>query len=77
MEPKFGTFVTLCYEGEIDYLFDVESEQDLEDAIQYAFDKYDAPNCSKSTFELILEYLDNNKINYDYIDLIGKYDLEY
>lgn len=70
--------VLLVFDGHADYLFEVEDIAELENAINYknkkrkykSYDYY----CD---FEIILEYLDKNEINYNYIDFADIEQIEY
>lgn len=61
--------VILYYDDEIDYLFEVEKIEELEKAIQYKNEKILDEDFAMSDFEYILEYLDKNKIEYDFVEL--------
>jgi len=70
--------VILGYDGHYDYLFEIENVEDLEKAIEYKNEQRDREDFDGySDFEIILEFLNNNNIKYDYTDLFNIKTLEY
>lgn len=65
---QYNYNVALCFEGNIDYIFFVDKKTDIETAITYAFKQVELGNDTTS-IELIFEYLNDNNINYSYIDI--------
>lgn len=69
--------IILTYNNNFDYLFEIENKKDLEKAIEYKNEKIIDEDFSMCDFDYIIEYLDKNKINYDYIELFNIKTLEY
>ena len=69
--------VLLCFDGIPDYLFEVDNIEDIDKAIEYKNNQLENNNYSMSDFEYIIEYLNNNSINYDYISLFNIKRVEY
>ena len=69
--------VILYYDDNLDYLFEVEKIEHIKKAIEYKNNKIYNEDFSMSDFEYILEYLDNNNIKYNYIELFNIKHLEY
>lgn len=69
--------VLLCYDDKPDYLFEIDDIEDLDRAIEYKNEKLEQEEFGMSDFEYILEYLDQNAIRYNYIDLFSIQRIEY
>lgn len=69
--------VLLCYNDKADYLFEVENIEDLDNAIEYKNKKLEEYAFGMSDFEYILEYLNENAIRYNYIDLFSIQRIDY
>lgn len=70
--------VILYYDDNYDYLFEIENIEDLETAIEYKNEQRDSEEYEGySDFEIILDFLDKNNIDYDYTDLFDVKQLEY
>lgn len=72
--------VILSCDGVADYLFEIDSFADLADAIEFKNDiraEDDDEFEDYSDFEIIIHYLDEHEICYDYIDLYDLDSLEY
>lgn len=69
--------VILYYNNSLDYLFEIDSIENMEKAIQYKNDKIYDEDFLMSDFEYILEYLDNNGIEYSYTELFNVKRIEY
>ena len=70
--------VILWYDGHCDYLFEIEHIEDLQTAIEYKNEQRDSKEYEGySDFEIILDFLDKNKIKYSYTDLMNTPKLEY
>jgi len=70
--------VLLVYDGHADYLFEIDDIAELENARDYKNEmRENADYDWYSDFEIMLEYLDNNEITYNYTDLMGIEQIEY
>ena len=69
--------ILLCSYGQIDYIFEIENKTELENAIKYKNEKILNNDFCMSDFEYILEYLENNNIQYDYTSILDIEQLEY
>nr|DAK86236.1 MAG TPA: hypothetical protein [Caudoviricetes sp.] len=69
--------VLLVFNGKADYLFEIENIEELNKAVEYKNNKIEEAEFGMSDFEYILEYLDNNAIEYNYIDLFDIEQIEY
>lgn len=72
--------ILLTYEGFADYLFEIDNVADLDDAIEFKNDiraEDDKEFEYYSDFEIILHYLDEHEICYNYIELRDLKCLEY
>lgn len=69
--------VLLCYDDMADYLFEIGNIEDLDKAIEYKNKRLEQEEFGMSDFEYILEYLDQNAIRYNYIELFNVQRIEY
>lgn len=69
--------VILTYDGHFDYLFTLDNIRDLELAIEYKNEKLETEEYPDCDFEYIIEYLENNNIEFEYIELFSVDTLEY
>lgn len=72
--------VILSYAGYSDYLFEIDSIADLSDAIEFKNDiraEDDEEFEDYSDFDIIIHYLDEHEICYNYIELYNLENLEY
>jgi hypothetical protein len=69
--------ILLCSYGEIDFIFEIENKKELENAIKYKNEKILNNDFCMSDFEYILEYLENNNIQYNYTAISDIEQLEY
>lgn len=72
--------VILSYDGRADYLFEIDNIADLEDALEFKNEiraEDDEEFIDYSDFEIILHYLDEHEICYNYIELFNLEELEY
>jgi hypothetical protein len=69
--------VLLCYDDKPDYVFLIEDIEHINKAIEYKNNKLEVNTIGMSDFEYIIEYLNNNNIEYDYISLFDAKELEY
>ena len=71
--------VLLCYDGRPDYVILIEDVKHIKDAIEYKNNKVEAGDIGlfDSDFDYIVEYLNNNNIEYDYISLFDAEEFEY
>lgn len=70
--------VILGYDEHIDYLFEIEKIKYMKAAIEYKNEQRDSEEYKGySDFEIMLDFLDKNKIKYNYISLFNIEYLEY
>ena len=70
--------VILYFDNHYDYLFEIEDIKYLKMAIEYRQEQRDSEEYEGySDFEIMLDFLDKNKIKYNYIDLFNVEKLEY
>lgn len=69
--------VLLCYDDKPDYVFLIEDIEHINKAIEYKNNQLEVNAIGMSDFEYIIEYLNNNGIEFDYVSLMNATKIEY